>query len=131
VVEWRDDGAGAMLEPVLGGPAPGSSPAPGFSGALALYPGCGMERVQGRYVPYAPVLMLLASADDEVSPVRCQELAARSQAAGGALEVVVYEGAEHGFDDPGARRQGREPNRRATEDAKARAERFFRDRLGR
>ena len=75
--------------------------------------------------------MLLASADKEVSPARCQELAARSQAAGGAIEVVTYEGAEHSFDDPGATRQGREPNRRATEDTKVRAERFFRDRLGR
>jgi dienelactone hydrolase len=110
-----------MLEP---------PPAGGFRGALALYPGCGMERVQGRYVPYAPVLMLIASADEEVSPERCRELAARSRAAGGALELVVYEGAEHGFDDPGATRQGRGPNRWATEDARLRAERFFRDRLG-
>jgi carboxymethylenebutenolidase len=59
-----------------------------------------------------------------VSPARCQELAARSQAAGGALEVVVYEGAEHGFDDPGTTRPGREPNRRATEDARARDRSF-------
>jgi carboxymethylenebutenolidase len=90
-----------------------------------------MGRVQGRYVPYAPVLMLIGSADDEVSPARCRELAARSQAAGGALELIVYEGAEHSFDDPGATRQGKGSNRRATEDARLRAERFFRERLGR
>ena len=116
----------AMADPVPGNPAP----AAGFRAALALYPGCGMERVQGRYVPYAPVLLLVASADDEVSPARCQELAARSRAAGGPVELVVYEGAEHNFDDPGRTKQSREPNRRATEDARVRAERFFRSRLG-
>ena len=52
--------------------APGTtkpSPATGFRAALALYPGCNMDRVKPRYLPYAPLLMLLASADDEVSPV--------------------------------------------------------------
>jgi carboxymethylenebutenolidase len=101
------------------------TPSTGFRAALALYPGCGMDALKRRYVPYAPVLMLLASADDEVSPQTCQRLAARVRAAGGPLEVVVYEGAEHNFDDPAPTRQRREANRRATEDAKARAERFF------
>jgi len=101
------------------------TPSTGFRAALALYPGCGMDALKRRYVPYAPVLMLLASADDEVSPQTCQRLAGRVRAAGGPLEVVVYEGAEHNFDDPAPTRQRREANRRATEDAKARAERFF------
>ena len=103
--------------------------ATGFRAALALYPGCGMEALKRRYVPYAPVLMLLASADDEVSPATCQRFADRVRAAGGALEVVVYEGAEHNFDDPGPTKQRRDANHRATEDARARAERFFAARL--
>ena len=107
------------------------TPAAGFRAALVLYPGCGMERVKDRYVPYAPVLMLLASADEEVSPVTCEALAARTRSAGGPLEVVVYDGAEHSFDDPGRTRQSREANRRATEDARTRAEAFFRAHLGR
>ena len=101
------------------------TPAKGFRAALALYPGCGIEALKRRYVPYAPVLMVLGSADDEVSPKTCERFADRVRAAGGALEVVVYEGAEHNFDDPGTTKQGREANRRATEDARTRTERFF------
>lgn len=106
------------------------SPATGFRAALALYPGCNMDRVKPRYAPYTPLLMLLASADDEVSPATCVKLAERTRAVGGQVEVVIYEGAEHSFDDPGATKQSREANRRATEDARARAERFFRAHLG-
>jgi carboxymethylenebutenolidase len=89
-----------------------------------------MERVKGRYVPYAPLLMLLASDDDEVSPKVCIALAARTRAAGGPLEVVVYEGAEHGFDDPGQSKPRREANRGAADDARERAERYFAEHLG-
>jgi dienelactone hydrolase len=106
------------------------TPATGFRAALALYPGCRMERVKGRYVPYAPLLMLVASDDDEVSPKVCVALAALSRAAGAPLDVVVYEGAEHGFDDPGQAKQRRDANRRAADDARARAERFFAEHLG-
>jgi dienelactone hydrolase len=101
------------------------TPAIGFRAALALYPGCGMEALKRRYVPYAPVLVLLAAADDEVSPQTCQRFADRVRAAGGPLDVVIYEGAEHNFDDPGPTKQRRDANHRATEDARTRAERFF------
>ena len=101
------------------------TPSRGFRAALALYPGCGMDALKRRYVPYAPVLMLLASADDEVSPLTCERFAARVHAADGPLDVVVYEGAEHNFDDPAPTKQRHEPNRRATEDARERAARFF------
>jgi carboxymethylenebutenolidase len=69
--------------------------------------------------------MLIASDDDEVSPKWCQDLAARSRAAGAPVELVVYEGAEHNFDDPGRSKQSRDTNGRATEDARARTARFF------
>jgi carboxymethylenebutenolidase len=115
------------IAPGIGNPTPSR----GFRAALALYPGCGMEAVNVRYTPYAPVLMLLAGNAEEVSPALCEKLASRTRTAGGPLELVVYEGAEHSFDDPGPARQSREANRRATEDAMIRAERFFRDALGR
>jgi len=121
LVALSDAGAPGIARPTL---------ATGFRAALVLYPGCRMERVKGRYVPYAPLLMLLASDDDEVSPRACVDLATRSRAAGGPLELVVYEGAEHNFDDPGPARQGRDANRRATRDARERAERFFQIHLG-
>lgn len=97
----------------------------GFRAAVALYPGCNMEHVRHRFVPYAPVLMLIAAADDEVSPAGCQKLVARSRAAGAPVEIVVYEGAEHNFDDPGRAKQSGEANRRATADARVRAARLF------
>ncbi len=107
------------------------TPATGFRAAVALYPGCAMEHVKDGWVPVAPVLMLIAAADAEVSPARCQALATRSRAGGAPVELVVYEGAEHNFDDPGQTRQSRDANRRATADARARAGRFFQTTLER
>lgn len=101
------------------------TPETGFRAALAEYPGCGMDAVKGHYHSYAPVLMMIASADEEVSPKLCEELAQRARAAGSKLESVVYPGAEHNFDDPGKTKQSNPANRRATEDATRRAEAFF------
>ena len=68
----------------------------GFRAALAEYPGCGMDAIKGKYHNYAPLLMMVASADEEVSPKRCEDFAYRNK-----IEIIVYEGAEHNFDDPG------------------------------
>jgi len=86
--------------------------------------------IGNRYVPYAPLLMLLASVDDELSPRVCERFAVQARAAGAPPELIIYDGAEHNFDDPSPTRQSRSANRRATEDARARAERFFRVHLG-
>jgi carboxymethylenebutenolidase len=101
------------------------TPETGFRAALAEYPGCGMAAIQGAYQAYAPILMMIAADDQEVSPQRCQEFAQRAQAAGTPVETILYAGAEHNFDDPGAARQSKPANRRATEDARRRAEEFF------
>jgi carboxymethylenebutenolidase len=45
--------------------------------------------------------MLLGADDEEVSPQRCQDVAQRSIAAGSRIDVVLYPGATHDFDDPG------------------------------
>jgi carboxymethylenebutenolidase len=65
--------------------------------------------------------LLLGSDDEEVSPARCQEMARRSIAAGSKVDVVLYPGATHGFDDPGPSRQSIAGNRFALEDALMRA----------
>jgi dienelactone hydrolase len=45
----------------------------GFRAALAFYPGCGLEnRFREGYEAYAPVRILIGTADEEVSPERCQ-----------------------------------------------------------
>ena len=51
------------------------------------------------------------------------------QAAGGPIDLVAYEGAEHNFDDPSASKQRNQSNAAATRDATHRAEEFFARRL--
>ena len=101
------------------------APETGFRAAVAEYPGCGMDAVKGRYRPYAPLLMMIASADEEVSPKTCEALARRAKESGAMLESIVFEGAEHNFDDPGKTKQSNPANRLATEEAKRRAAAFF------
>ena len=125
-VQGWSNGAMTLLA-TLADTAPGivqPTPQTGFRAALALYPGC-REQEKQNYRPYAPLLMLLASEDKEVSPVVCQRLAQQTLARGAELEVVVYAGAQHAFDDPGSRKQANDANRAATSDARIRAERFF------
>jgi dienelactone hydrolase len=97
----------------------------GFRAALSFYPGCGMAAIQEGYKPYAPVRMFVGTADAEVSPKRCQTWEKKVASAGGSIDLVTYEGAEHDFDDPSASRQRVEPNAAATRDAVRRSEEFF------
>lgn len=101
----------------------------GFRAALALYPSCRAQLGQSDYAPYAPVLLMVASDDEEVSPQICVQFAAEVEARGGHMELVYYEGAHHAYDDPGQRKQGHAPNRAALEDTQRRAMQFFREHL--
>ena len=105
------------------------APASDFRAAIAQYPGCVVQRDQGDYAPYAPLMMLVASDDDEVSPKVCAMLAAQLQQRGAELEFVVYQGAHHAYDDPGKTKQSHAPNQAAMEDTLRRAEAFFRKHL--
>jgi len=82
-----------------------------------------MDAIKRRYRSFAPLLMMIASADEEVSPRVCEAFTSRAKGSGSKLESIVVEGAEHIFDDPG--RQSNPANRRATEEAMGRAESFF------
>jgi dienelactone hydrolase len=94
----------------------------GYRAALALYPGCGKKALLAPDIrTTAPIAVLLGSDDEEVSPARCQDMARRSIAAGSKVDVVLYPGATHGFDDPGRSRQSIPGNRFALEDALKRA----------
>jgi dienelactone hydrolase len=101
------------------------SPASGFRAAVTFYPGCGMEAIQGAYIPYAPVQMFVGTDDAEVSAQRCIAWEKRIQSAGGSIELTAYDGAQHDFDDPSASRQSNDSNVAATRDAVRRAESFF------
>jgi dienelactone hydrolase len=122
---WSNGGMTVLV--TMSDRAPGinrPTPETGFRAALAEYPGCNMEAIQGGYRAYAPLLLMIASADEEVSPKRCEDFAARNQ-----IKKIVYEGAEHNFDDPEKSKQENPANRRATEDAMRRAEGFFKENL--
>ncbi len=99
---------------------------PRFRAALAFYPGCGPKAVLARTIKLdIPLMMLLGSDDEEVSPAICRELAARSSGPMSTPQVQWYDGATHDFDDPGKSRQALPANRSARADALQRAAAFF------
>jgi carboxymethylenebutenolidase len=120
---------GAMTVLATMGPRPPGLPNPtttsGFRAALAFYPSCRIQSKQPDYLPYAPMLILVASEDDEVSPAVCQAFSAALKGKGADLDLITYEGAHHSFDDPGRTKQSHEPNRRALADSRVHAEQFF------
>ncbi|MBM4263421.1 MAG: dienelactone hydrolase family protein [Deltaproteobacteria bacterium] len=96
-----------------------------FRAAISQYPGCRIQRDQADYKPYAPMLMLVASDDDEVSPQVCATLAEHIKTRGADIEFFMYPGAHHSYDDPGKAKQSHAPNKAALEDTLKRAEAFF------
>lgn len=102
------------------------TPASDFRAAIAQYPGCTVQRDQAGYQPYAPLMLLVASEDDEVSPKVCATLATQLQQRGADIDFVVYQGAHHSYDDPGKTKQSHTPNKAAMEDTLRRAEAYFR-----
>ena len=81
--------------------------------------------VDDGYLPYAPVRVLQGDADEEVSAKRCAAFVEKSRARGGNIEIMLYPGATHDFDDPGPRRQSVSANVAAKADALVRAQAFF------
>ena len=124
---WSNGGSTALS--TMSADAPGvwaPTPSTGFRAALVFYPACGLKgRFADGYRAYAPVRVFHGTDDEEVSANRCRSFVERSRARGGDIEIRLYDGATHGFDDPSSRRQGVEANAVATQDAIARAQRFF------
>jgi len=116
---WSNGGSAtitAMSDEVLA--ASGMRPKTGFRGAIALYPGCALQnRFVDGYRPYAPVRVFAGDADEEVSATHCARLVRRAWGSGGDIDITIYRGATHGFDDPGAKRQSNPSNVDATDDA--------------
>ena len=102
----------------------------GFRGALAFYPACGLKgQFDSGYRPYAPVRIFIGTADEEVSPKRCESLVEQSKSQGGDIKISVYPGATHDFDDPGRKRSSVEANAEARNDAVPKALQFLDERL--
>jgi carboxymethylenebutenolidase len=109
----------------------GIDPAHGFRAALAQYPSCRTQSREPQYRPYAPLLILAAEEDDEVSPHVCRALAEALASRGDNVEFVMYAGAHHSYDDPGKTKQSHAPNRAAMRDSLERAAAFFERQLNR
>ena len=132
---WSNGGSATLASMAeVAADTPGAAmrgPTTGFRAAVAFYPACGLKGMfeDGGYKPYAPVRVLQGDADEEVSPKRCATLVEKSRAAGGDIEIKLYPGATHDFDDPGRSRQGVEANVAAKADALVRAQTFFAQQL--
>jgi len=91
----------------------------GFAAALALYPSCsarygGWSTVRqkgvrfgpvvaysGTYQPLSPLLILIGEKDDWTPAEPCRHLTESSRAAGYPVEIKIYPGAHHAFDNNG------------------------------
>jgi carboxymethylenebutenolidase len=122
---WSNGGSTTLATMAAG---TGMTPAPGngFTAALAFYPACGLKGAFDKgYKPYAPVRVFMGTADEEVSYRRCRGLVEGSRAQGGTIEIKLYQGATHSFDDPGRNRQRVRANTDAKADAMGLAQQFF------
>jgi carboxymethylenebutenolidase len=128
---WSNGGSAALATmATVAADTPGAvmrSPVTGFRGALVFYPACGLKGMftEGGYRPYAPVRVAMGDADEEVAPKRCAALVDKSRADGGDIEIKLYPGASHDFDDPGRARQSNDANVAAKADAMEQAQSFF------
>lgn len=108
-----------------------------FKTAIALYPFCVSDRSFE-----IPVLVLIGSNDDWTPAKFCRELLKNTATRENAIELKVYDGAFHGFDDadlgtgffipgePGGR-HWLQYDRNAHQDAVGRVKRFFDNHLSR
>ena len=89
----------------------------GFAAALALYPSCSASYGDwrtaratgvrfgpavtfiGTYRPLAPVMILIGEKDDWTPAEPCRRLVENSQAAGQPMQIKIYPGAHHAFDN--------------------------------
>ncbi|HYC46013.1 MAG TPA: dienelactone hydrolase family protein [Burkholderiales bacterium] len=122
---WSNGGMTLLSAMATDGVAGDATIRGGFRAALAQYPSCRTQIKQPTYRPYAPLLILAASDDDEVSPYVCRDFAELMRGRGSSVEFVLYEGAHHAYDDPGKTKQSHPPNRAALQDSLSRAEAFF------
>jgi len=122
---WSNGGSATLA--AMANDNPATLTAHGFRAAVALYPGCGLKHhfdAKG-YTPYTEELVLIGTADEEVSPKLCQSLIARSSESGGKIALVIYKDATHDFDSPTESRQSVPANGKAAVDAIKRIEVFF------
>lgn len=93
-------GGGVTLDAIRQRPA---GLAQGFRAAVSFYPGCTRRNRQAdRFMPYAPLLILIGEADDWTPAAPCVALAETARSHGAPVDIVTYPGAYHDFDNPGS-----------------------------
>lgn len=70
-----------------------------FKTAIAFYPGCAESR-KNDYRPNTALTLFLGADDDWTPPIPCAELARQLQADQLPVELHVFDGAAHDFDNP-------------------------------
>ena len=121
---WSNGGSTALNVMYRQATGASTNPSAKFGAALVFYPGCGSKALlSARYRADAPLWAFLGSDDEEVSPVTCEKVL--RGATGGPVQVTVFAGATHDFDDPGAARQSDAGNRAARDDVMGRAASLF------
>jgi len=117
---WSNGGSTALNVMIRQGSQQGNQA--GYRGALVFYPGCGQTAMLASTISTTtPIAMFLGADDEEVSPALCQRVADRSRQAGSPIDVTVYPGATHDFDEPSASRQATPGNQAAMNDALVKA----------
>lgn len=91
---------GAVPEPSPGPPVPVLADRPWFRAAVAFYPGCATASRPPRVASSAPLLILQGEADDWTPAGPCRTLVERAAGSPNPIELQLYEGAYHAFDDP-------------------------------
>jgi dienelactone hydrolase len=127
---WSNGGSATLASMATGTlKSVGLNAGDGFRAGIAFYPGCGLDgRFHDGYAAYAPVRILIGTADEEVSLEKC-DLLVRDRR-GDDLAMVVYPNATHDFDDPGKKRQSVAANVAAFNDSMAKAVAFIGQHLG-
>lgn len=110
---WSNGGSTTLA--AMADDKPGDMRKIGFRVGVALYPGCGLKKrfAKDGYRPYNPVRVFIGTADEEVSPVLCEKLVARSREKGGDIMLTSFEGATHSYDTPTRKRQSVKANAEA------------------
>ena len=95
VMGWSNGGS-TVLHAARARVVPGE---PRFRSAVAFYPGCRVLIARQPYRAAVPLLIEIGAADDWTPASYCRTLVAEAQ--GARVEIDVYEGAHHAFDNPG------------------------------
>jgi dienelactone hydrolase len=70
-----------------------------FRAAVAFYPGCRQPANSG-WSARVPTLILIGAADDWTPPAACEAMIADARGRSALVDIKLYPGAYHGFDQP-------------------------------